>query len=132
MPFTRIDLHRGKSSEYLTALSVSVNDALALLGSPPEDNFQIITQHEPGGLVFDRHFRVPGGRSRSDDFVVITVSAALDHDEQGSEAFYRRLVDLLAERPGVRPEDVFVMLHSSPLWYFSFADGTPLRLGVNR
>lgn len=132
MPFTRIDLHRGQSREYLTGLSESVNEALSLLGSPPEDNFQIITQHEPGGLVFDRQFRVPDGRSRSDDFVVITVSAALDHDEPGSEAFYRRLVDLLAERPGIRPEDVFVMLHSSPLWYFSFADGIPLRLGARR
>lgn len=132
MPFTRIDLHRGKPPEYLAALSESVNDALALLGSPPEDNFQIITQHDPGGLVFDRQFRVPNGGTRSDDFVVITVSAALDHDEEGSEAFYRRLVELLGERPGVRPEDVFIMLHSSPLWYFSFAGGVPLRLGERR
>lgn len=129
MPFTRIDILRGKSPEYLTAVSESVNDALALLGSPPEDNFQIITQHEPGGLVFDRRFRVPGGGSRSDDFMVITVSAAVDHDEEGSAAFYRRLVELLGERPGVHPEDIFIMLHSSPLWYFSFANGEPLRLG---
>ena len=129
MPFTRIDLLRGKSPDYVTAMSESVNDALALLGSPPEDNFQIITQHEPGGLVFDRHFRVPDGGARSDDFIVITVSAALDHDAESSEAFYLRLVDLLGERPGIRPEDVFIMLHSAPLWYCSFANGVPLRLG---
>lgn len=128
MPFTRIDLHRGKSQEYLTALSESVNDALTLLHSPPEDNFQIITQHEPGGLIFDRHFLVPNGGSRSDDWIVITVSAALEHDENGSAAFYSRLVELLGKRPGVRREDIFIMLHSSPLWYFSFANGVPLRL----
>ena len=129
MPFTRIDLLRGKPPEYLAAVSESVNEALALLGSPPDDNFQIITQHEPGGLVFDRHFRVPEGGSRSDDFMVITVSAALDHDLEHSGAFYRRLVEMLGERPGVRPEDIFIMLHSSPLWYFSFANGMPLQLG---
>lgn len=128
MPFTRIDLHRGKPPEYLTAVSESVNDALALLGSPPDDNFQIITQHEPGGLVFDRRFRVADGGSRSDDFMVITVSAALEHDVEDSAAFYRRLVELLGERPGVRPEDIFIMLHSAPLWYFSFANGVPLQL----
>jgi hypothetical protein len=128
LPFARIDLLRGKSQEYLSAVSESVNDALALLGSPPEDNFQIVTQHEPGGLIFDRHFRVPDGGSRSDDFMIVTVSAALDHDAEDSGAFYRRLVELLAERPGVRPEDVFIMLHSAPLWYFSFANGVPLQL----
>jgi hypothetical protein len=129
VPFSRIDLLSGKSPEYLRAVSESVNDALVLLGSPPEDNFQIITQHDSGGLVFDRHFRVADGGERSDDFLVVTVSAALEHDEEGCEAFYRRLVDLLGERPGVRPEDVFIMLHSAPLWYFSFANGVPLRLG---
>ncbi len=128
MPFARIDLLRGKPPEYLTAVSESVNDALELLLSPPDDYFQIITQHEPGGLVFNRHFRVAGGGLRSDDFMVITVSVALEHDEEHCEAFYRRLVELLGERPGVRPEDIFIMLHSSPLRYFSFANGVPLRL----
>jgi len=128
MPFTRIDLLKGKSPEYLAAVTDAVNDALSLLHSPPDDMFQVITQHEPGGLVFDRKFRVADGEERSEDFIIITVTAALDHDEEHCEAFYRRLVELLGERAGVRPADVFIMLHSVPLWYFSFSHGIPLRL----
>lgn len=131
MPFTRIDLLRGKSDEFLQGMSESLNDALALLESPPEDRFQVITQHEPGGLVFDRGFRVEGGGRRSDDFVVFTVSVALHHDQDSAGAFYRRLVELLGERPGIRPEDVFIMLQESPLWYFSFSHGIPLELGAD-
>lgn len=129
MPFARVDLLRGKSPEYLAAVSESLNEALTLLLSPPDDRFQIITQHEPGGLVFDRHFRVANGGTRSEDFMIFTITVALEHDEDHCEAFYRRLVELLGQSPGVRPEDIFIMLHSVPLWHFSFANGVPLRLG---
>lgn len=129
MPFSRIDLYRGKSEEYLRGLSESLNEALTLLKSPPEDRFQIITQHEPGGLIFDRGFRVEGGGQRSDDFVVFTVYVALHHDQESAAKFYRRLVELLGQNPGIRPEDVFIMLQESPLWYFSFSHGVPLQLG---
>lgn len=130
MPFARIDLHKRKPPEYLT--SESVKEALALLGSPSDDNFQIITQHDPGALVFNRGSRVLDWDTRSGVVVITKVSAALDHDEQSCYAFYRRLVDVLGQRPGIRSEDVFLMLHSCPLWYHSFAGWVPLRLRQGR
>jgi phenylpyruvate tautomerase PptA (4-oxalocrotonate tautomerase family) len=58
MPFVNISLARGKSGEYLEAVSRAVHDALVTeLGMKPEDNFQLIHQHEPGELVFNRGFR---------------------------------------------------------------------------
>ena len=64
MPFVNISLARGKSGGYLEAVSRAVHEALvAELGMKPEDEFQLIHQHEPGEMVFNRNFR---GGPRSD------------------------------------------------------------------
>jgi ketosteroid isomerase-like protein len=123
MPFVNIDLLRGKSPEYLEAVSDAVHEALVEgLGMLPGDRFQVLTQHEPGELSFSRQFR---GGPRSDDFIVFTITDGLERGEKKKNAFYQALVRNLAENPGVRSADVFVMMHLSPPANFSFADGVP-------
>ena len=74
MPFVNISLARGKSGEYLEAVSRAVHDALvAELHMTPEDDFHLIHQHEAGELVFNRNFR---GGPRSDDWIVFTITDA--------------------------------------------------------
>jgi ketosteroid isomerase-like protein/phenylpyruvate tautomerase PptA (4-oxalocrotonate tautomerase family) len=121
MPFVNISLARGKSDEYLEAVSRAVHDALvAELGMKPEDDFQVIHQHEAGELVFNRNFR---GGPRSDDWILFTITDGLDRGERAKRRFYKTLVRLLEEGPGVRPADVFVMMTVTPPENFSFADG---------
>ena len=121
MPFVNISLARGKSGEYLEAVSRAVHDALvAELHMKPEDDFQLIRQHEAGELVFNRNFR---GGPRSDDWIVFTITGGLDRGERAKRRFYKTLVRLLQEGPGVRPADVFVMMTVTPPENFSFADG---------
>ncbi len=121
MPFVNISLARGKSGEYLEAVSQAVHDALvAELGMKPEDHFQLIHQHEPGEMVFNRNFR---GGPRSDDWIVFTITDGLERGERAKRRFYKTLVRLLEESPGVQPADVFVMMTVTPPENFSFADG---------
>jgi ketosteroid isomerase-like protein len=121
MPFVTISLARGKPGEYLEAVSRAVHDALvAELRMKPEDHFQLIHQHEAGELVFNRHFR---GGSRSDDWIVFTITDGLDRGEPAKRRFYKTLVRLLQEGPEVRPADVFVMMTVTPPENFSFAGG---------
>src|ERR1700748_565355 len=121
MPFVDISLARGKSAEYLEAVSRAVHDALVTeLHMKPEDNFQLIHQHEQGQLVFNRNFR---GVPRSDDWIVLTITDGLNRGERAKRRFYKTLVRLLEEGPGVRPADVFVMMTVTPPENFSFADG---------
>jgi ketosteroid isomerase-like protein len=121
MPFVNISLARGKSAEYLEAVSRAVHDALvAELHMKPEDDFQLIRQHEPGEQVFTRNFR---GGPRTGDWIVFTITDGLDRGEQAKRRFYQTLVRLLGEGPGVRPADVFVMMNVTPPENFSFADG---------
>jgi ketosteroid isomerase-like protein/phenylpyruvate tautomerase PptA (4-oxalocrotonate tautomerase family) len=121
MPFVNISLARGKSDEYLQAVSQAVHDALvAELHMKPEDKFQLIRQHEPDELVFTPHFR---GGPRSGDWIVFTITDGLERGERAKRRFYQTLVRLLEEGPGVRPADVFVMMTVTPPENFSFADG---------
>ena len=121
MPFTRISLLRGKSPEYLQALSDSLHQALVeAFDVPPTDRFQVIHQHEPHELIFDRHYM---GGPRTDDFMWINVTAGRPRDPAVKQAFYRRLVDLLAVSPGVRPEDVMIVINTTQSDEWSFAAG---------
>src|SRR6202020_223283 len=121
MPFVDISRARGKPGESLEAVSRAVHDALvAELQMKPEDEFQLIHQHEPGEMVFNRNFR---GAPRSDDWIVFTITDGLERGERAKRRFYKTLVRLLEEGPGVRPADVFVMMTVTPPESFSFADG---------
>jgi ketosteroid isomerase-like protein len=121
MPFVHITLARGKSPEYLEAVSQAVHRALvAELSMKPDDYFQVIHQHNLSELKFNRNFR---GGPRSDDWIVFTITDGLQRGEPAKRRFYKTLVRLLEEDPGVRPADVFVMMTVTPPENFSFADG---------
>jgi phenylpyruvate tautomerase PptA (4-oxalocrotonate tautomerase family) len=121
MPFVTISLARGKSKEYLDAVSSAVHEALVQeLGMNPDDRFQLIDQYEPGEMIFSRDFR---GGPRSGDFIVFTITEGIDSGEQAKQRFYKTLVDLLQKDPGVRGEDVFVKILLTPPANFSFASG---------
>lgn len=123
MPIARISLLKGKSSEYLRALSDGLHQALVdAFEVPPDDRFQIIHQHEAGELVFDRHYK---GGPRSDDFVLICITAGKLRSTSTKHAFYKRLVDLLANAPGIRPEDVMVVINTTNTDEWSFSAGRP-------
>ena len=129
MPFTRISLLKGKSSEYVRALSDSLHKALVeAFDVPPDDRFQAIHQHEPGELIFDQNYL---GGPRSDDFVLFAVTAGRPRTAQVKQAFYKRLATLLAESPGIRPEDVMVVVNttSSEDWSFSSGDVSTFKAG---
>jgi phenylpyruvate tautomerase PptA (4-oxalocrotonate tautomerase family) len=123
MPFVTISLTRGKSREYLDEVSSAVHEALVQeLGMNPEDRFQLINQYEPGEMIFNRNFR---GGPRSDDFIIFTVTEGLDSGDEAKRRFYKTLVALLEKSPGVRGEDVFVMVNRTAPGNFSFASGVP-------
>jgi ketosteroid isomerase-like protein len=123
MPFVEISLARGKSPEYLEAVSQSVHDAMVTeLKMKSKDRFQLIRQYGAGEMVFERDFR---GGPRSEDWIVFRITDGVDRGPQAKRALYRTLVQLLGERTGVRPADVFVMLDAATVDDFSFADGVP-------
>ncbi|WP_259782000.1 tautomerase family protein [Aestuariispira ectoiniformans] len=124
MPFTRISMHQGKSPNYVKAVSDSLHQALVdAFEVPADDRFQVIHQLAPGELVFDPHYM---GGPRSTDFILFQVNAGRLRSAEVKKAFYRRLVDLLGQRPGVRAEDVMVTIQTNQAEDWSFSSGRAL------
>lgn len=121
MPFTRVSLLAGKSLDYLAAVSDSLDRALVESFEVPEkDRFAVVHQHQPEELIFDRTYR---GGPRSDDFILFHVTTGKTRSDETKRGFYQRLVERLAKAPGIRPEDVMVVIANSTFEDWSFASG---------
>ena len=121
MPLERVTLIKGKSPEYLAALSQAVHASLVeAYDMDDRDRFQIIEEVELGRLIYSRDY---AGGPRSESFVVVAIES-MPRSKQMKEAFYRRLVARLGEAPGVRPEEVFICVSDRlELEDISFANG---------
>lgn len=127
MPYARISLLQGKSPAYLAALSDGLHRALVeAFEVPPQDRFQVIHQHAPGELIFDRDYLCG---PRSDDYVLIAITAGRARDTRTKRAFYRRLAELLGRAPGIRPEDVMVVISTTQGEDWSFGGGLATLVG---
>ena len=121
MPLVRISLLEGKSTEYMRALGEGVHQALIeAFGIPPDDRFQLIHQHKREELVYDAGYL---GIQRTDDVVIIHIVAGNWRDTAAKKALYKGIADRLAERPGLRREDVQVILSLNERDEWSFGNG---------
>ncbi|MFF9769174.1 tautomerase family protein [Streptomyces sp. NPDC014636] len=121
MPFVRIDT-LGSDPARLDALGQAVQDALVeTLGVPPGDRFQVLTGHD-GVTGTMRHGDYPGvHRDDSVVFVAITLRAGRGVDRK--RAMYRRIAELVHERTGTEPRNVFVTLTENGDADWSFGHG---------
>ncbi len=121
MPLVRISLREGKSAAYRRAIADGIHRALVeTVGVPALDRFQVITDHSGEELIYDSSYL---GIDRSDEvvFIQITLNAGRTLDQK--RALYARIVEVLAENPGIRPQDVLTNLLEVPRENWSFGSG---------
>jgi len=121
MPLVRISLREGKTAEYRRKISDGVHQAMVeAINVPAQDRFQVITDHQPDGLIYDPSYL---GINRTDDvvFVQITLNAGRTLDQK--RALYQKITELLEKEPGVRPEDVVINLVEVAKENWSFGNG---------
>src|SRR5258708_28351953 len=105
MPLTRISLRRGKTADYRRALMDQVYEAMRETFDVPEDDrFLVVSEHDEGGFSFGRSYL---GIDRSDDLIVIQITANNTRTLEKKKALYKRIAERLAASPGVRPQDLF-------------------------
>jgi 4-oxalocrotonate tautomerase len=121
MPLMRIDIRKGKSSEFKMALFSAIYEAMRETYDVPEDDrFMVVTEHDDDAFNFGRNYL---GIERSDDLVIIQITANNTRTADKKKALYARLVECLGRGPGVRPQDVFVSILEVPKENWSFGDG---------
>ena len=121
MPLVRIDLARGKPSDYRRAVGEVVYDAMrTILNVPEDDRFQIINEHPAENLIID-----PGylGITRTADCILIQITLNDGRTVEQKKAFYKAVADGLQQRVKLRREDVFISLVEVRKENWSFGNG---------
>lgn len=121
MPLVRISLREGKSTQARQVISDAVHQAMVdSIHVPINDRFQIIAQYAPECLITDPTYL---GIDRSSDVIVIQITLNVGRSLELKRALYKRIVDLLVEKAGLRPQDVIINLLEVPKENWSFGNG---------
>src|SRR5208282_227541 len=106
MPLVRISLRAGKPARYRRAIGDGIHRAMVeTLAVPEHDRFQIITEHEADGLVYDASYL---GINRSDDVVLVQITLSTGRKPKQKRDFFARAAELLSQDPGLRSQDLFL------------------------
>jgi 4-oxalocrotonate tautomerase len=121
MPLARIEPRSGKPPAYRKAICDGVYRALRETFNVPEnDRFLIVSEHEADNFV---HADTYLGIAYSDDLVIIQITVSDTRTTETKQALFARIVDLLAQSPGLRREDVFINLVECKTANWSFGNG---------
>ena len=121
MPLVRIDLREGTSPEYRKALVDGVHRAMIeALAIPPDDRFQVLTEHPPERLIYDRAYL---GVQRSEKIVFVQITLSAGRKPQQKRKLFQRMAEILAESPGLKPQDLLINLVEVSWENWSFGNG---------
>lgn len=123
MPLIHVSMRSGKPAAYrqaiLDGLYVALRDALDV---PEGDHFMTLSEHAGANFRTGPAY----GVLRSDDVVYIDITVFNTRTAAQKKALFRRIVEVLSENPGLRPEDVFIVIHDEPKENWSVGHGLPV------
>ncbi len=121
MPLTYISMRAGKPEAYRQAIFDGLYHAMRkTFGVPEDDQFMTISEHDATSFRYGASYF---GIARSDNLVLIQISARNSRTVEQKKALFRRIAELLGENPGIRPEDVFVNLIEGEKENWSLGNG---------
>ena len=121
MPLVRISLRSGKSAAYKQAIGGGIYQAmLDSFNVPKEDRFVVVSEHAEGEFQFSKTYL---DIARSDDLVIIQITANSGRTVEQKKALFARIAELLSQNPGLRKQDVFINLVEVAKENWSFGNG---------
>ncbi len=121
MPLVRVSLRRGKSDDYKKAIGDGVYKAMReVFNVPEQDRFVVVSEHSESEFQFSKTYL---DIARSDDLVIIQITANNTRTTEQKKALFARIAELLSQHPGLRKEDVFINLVDVPKENWSFGNG---------
>ena len=120
MPLLHISMRSGTPEAYRQAIFDSLYRAMRVaLNVPGDDQFMTITEHDAANFRYGAAF----GVARSDDLVYIQITVFNTRTVEQKTALFRRIAELLGDSPGIRQEDVFVVVHEAAKENWSVGHG---------
>ena len=121
MPLVRTSLLQGTTPEYRKAISDGVHRAMIeALQVPEDDRFQVITEHLPGGLIYNKEYL---GVAHTDRVVFVQITLSAGRKPPQKRKLYKRMAELLKESPGLDPAELIINLVEVVWENWSFGNG---------
>jgi 4-oxalocrotonate tautomerase len=121
MPLVRIALCEGKSEQYRKAVADGVHQAMVeALDVPPQDRFQILTEHSASGLIYDPSYL---GIDRDDDIVIVQITLSTGRKLAQKRRLYQRIAEILGKNAGLHPQNLVINLVEVAWENWSFGNG---------
>ncbi|TPQ50410.1 tautomerase family protein [Prosthecomicrobium hirschii] len=121
MPLVRIDVPATLAAGRVRGLADAVHQALvATAGVPAADRFHVVARHAADGLTIDPTYL---GVERSAEAAIVAITFRRGRTDDQKRALYRAIADGAAERAGLRPQDVMVVVIENGPADWSFGDG---------
>ncbi len=115
MPLVKIEIRKGKSREYKKALLDGVHMALVQsIRIPDYDRNQRLYELDAD------NFEAPSG-----DITIIEITMFKGRSIKAKKQLFRAIVDNLAEYPGIKGNDIIIVLHEPPLENWGIRGGKP-------
>jgi phenylpyruvate tautomerase PptA (4-oxalocrotonate tautomerase family) len=80
----------------------------------------VVTEHDEDGFFYSKTYL---SIERTDDLVLIQLTVTNSRNVDQKKALFSRIVELLAQQPGLRPQDVFINLVEVEKENWSFGNG---------
>jgi len=121
MPLVRISLREGTAPEYRKAIADGIHRAMIeTIAIPPADHFQVVPEYTADGLIYDPSYL---GVERSDRVVFVQITMSFGRKPQQKRALFRCMAEILAQSPGLRPQDLLINLVEVAWENWSFGNG---------
>jgi phenylpyruvate tautomerase PptA (4-oxalocrotonate tautomerase family) len=121
MPLVRISLMKGKPEGFGRKVGEAVyRTMMETINVPAKDNFQIITEHDKDGLIYNPSYL---DIKRTDGIIFIQITLNEGRTVELKKTFYKTLAERLNQELGVRMEDVFISLVEVKKENWSFGGG---------
>lgn len=107
MPLVRIEICAGKSAQYKADLLDSVHNALVdSLGVGDWDRFQRLYELAPDCFEYSSE--------KTDQFTLIELTIFPGRSRAEKRRAVKVITQYLGEAPGIRPEDIFIVINDPP------------------
>lgn len=122
MPLIHVSLRAGKPAGYRQAIFDGLYRAMReTLNVPEDDQFMTMSEHETANFRTGTAY----GVARSNDVVYVRITVFDTRTAEQKKALFKRTAELLGKNPGIRPEDVFIVIVPSAKENWSVGNGQP-------
>ena len=120
MPLINVSLRAGKPEAYRQAIFDGLYRAMReTLHVPEDDQFMTMSEHDPANFRTGAAY----GVNRTEEVVYIHITVFDTRTAEQKKALFKRTAELLGDSPGIKPENVFIVIQPSAKENWSVGNG---------